>query len=102
MAGHAGQALDHIAAGKGVADEAEAAFGVKAFAVIGDDAGGFLAAVLQRVQAERGDRGSVGMAENAEHAALLAQAVGIRVEFGVRRRREVELKLHRYCVPVAG
>ena len=48
--GHdAGQALDHLAAGEGIADEAEAAFGVKAAAVEGDDAGGLLAAMLKGV-----------------------------------------------------
>jgi hypothetical protein len=30
---------------------------------------------LQGVQPERGDRGGVGMSENAEHPALLVQAV---------------------------
>ena len=45
--GVAGQALDHFAAGEGVADQAEAAFRVEAAAVEGDDAGGFLAAVLR-------------------------------------------------------
>ena len=68
----AGQAVDHVSAGKGVADQAEAALGVETLAVEGDDAGGFLAAVLQRVQAERGDGGGVGMAEDAEHAAFFA------------------------------
>ena len=75
--GAAGQALDHLAAGEGVADEAEAAFGVEAAAVEGDDAGGLLAAMLQGVQAERGDGGGIGMAEDAEHAAFLAQRVAI-------------------------
>ena len=75
--GGAGQAVDHLAAGEVVADEAHAALGVEALAVEGDDAGGLLAAVLQRVQAERGDGGGVGMAEDAEHAAFLAQPVGV-------------------------
>ena len=71
--GHdAGQALDHFAAGEGVADEAEAAFGMEAAAVEGDDAGGFLAAMLEGVQSERGDGGGLGVAEDAEHAAFLA------------------------------
>ena len=78
--GGAGQAVDHLAAGEVVADEAHAAFGVEALAVEGDDAGGLLAAVLQGVQAERCDGGGVGMAEDAEHAALLAEPVGIRIE----------------------
>jgi hypothetical protein len=85
----AGQPVDHLAPREGVADQAEAALGVKAFAVIGDDAGGFLAAVLERMQAERGDGGCVGVSENAEDAAFLAQAVGIRIEFGLNRWREV-------------
>ena len=80
--GVAGQAVDHLAAGEGVADQAEAALGVKALAVEGDDAGGFLAAVLQRVQAERGDGGGIGMAEDAEHAAFLAQPVVVGVAEG--------------------
>ncbi len=48
-------------------------------AVEGDDAGGFLAAMLERMQAERGDGGSVGMAEDAEHAAFLAQPVAVEI-----------------------
>ena len=68
----AGQVIDHFPPREGVADQAEAAFGMEALAVEGDDAGGFLAAMLERVQAERGDGGGVGMAENAEHAAFLA------------------------------
>ena len=68
----AGQALDHFAAGEGVADEAEAALGVEAAAVEGDDAGGLLAAMLEGVQSERGDGGGLGVAEDAEHAAFLA------------------------------
>ena len=86
--GGAGQAVDHLAPGEGVADQAEAALGMEALAVEGDDAGGFLAAMLERVQAERGDGGGVGMAEDAEHAALLAQAVGIRIEFDAVARSE--------------
>ena len=77
---HAGQAVDHLAAGEGVADEPHPPLGMEALAVEGDDAGGFLAAMLERMQAERGDRGGVGMVEHAEHAALLAQPVAINVE----------------------
>ena len=77
--GVAGQALDHLAAGEGVADQAEPPFAVKPRAVEGDDAGGLLAAVLQGVQSERGDGGGLGMAENAEHAAFLAQRVAFEV-----------------------
>jgi hypothetical protein len=77
--GVAGQALDHFAAGKGIADEAEAAFTVETAAVEGDDAGGFLAAMLERVQPERGDGGGLGVAEDAEHAAFLAERVAFEI-----------------------
>ncbi len=77
---HAGQAVDHLAAGEGVADEAHPPLGMEALAVEGDDAGRLLAAMLERVQAERGDRGGVGMAEDAEDAALLAQPVAVKIE----------------------
>ena len=76
--GGAGQSLDHLAAGKSVADEAEAPLGMKPGSVKGDDARGFLAAVLQGVQPERGDGGGFGVAENAEHAAFLAQRVALQ------------------------
>ena len=57
--GRAGQAVDHLAAGEVVADQAHAALGMEALAVEGDDAGGLLAAVLERVQAERRDGGGI-------------------------------------------
>src|SRR5262245_23059905 len=71
----AGQAVDHLAAGEALADEAHAALGMEALAVVGDDAGRFLAAMLERVQPERRDRGGVRVAEHAEDAALLTQPV---------------------------
>ena len=42
---------------------------------IGDDAGGFLAAMLQRMQAERDDGRGVLPAEDAEHAAFVVKMV---------------------------
>ena len=77
---HAGQAVDDLALRKVVADQAETPLGMEPVAVEGDDAGGFLAAMLERMQAERGDGGGVGMAENAEDPAFLAEAVGVQVE----------------------
>ena len=44
-------------------------------AVETDDAGRLLAAVLQRVQAERGHGGGIGHAPDTEHAALLVEFV---------------------------
>ncbi len=76
----AGQPVDHFPFGKSVGDQAEPAFGMEALAVEGDDAGRLLAAVLQGVQPERGDGGGVGMIEDAEDAAFLAQPVGIEIE----------------------
>ena len=76
----AGQALDRRRAGEVVADQAEAALGMEARAVEGDDAGRLLAAVLQSVQAERGDRRGGGMTEDAEDAAFLAQPVAVEIE----------------------
>jgi hypothetical protein len=50
---------------------------VERLAVEGRHAGGFLAAMLQRVQAERAQRrGAVG-APDAEDAAFLMQLVGV-------------------------
>ena len=76
----AGQPVDHVAPRERVADEAEPALGMKALAVVADDAGRFLAAMLERMQAERRDRGGVGMPVDAENAALFAQPVGVEVE----------------------
>ena len=45
----------------------------KRVAVEAGDAGGFLPAMLQRVQAERGDGGGVGDVPDAEDAAFLVQ-----------------------------
>ena len=67
-----------------IADQTQPPLGVEPFAVEGDDARRFLTAVLQRVQPERRQRGGLGMAENAEHAALFVQPVG--VEDRSRRR----------------
>ena len=47
------QPVDHRLLGEGVADQADMALDVELAAVIGDDAGGFLAAMLQRMQPER-------------------------------------------------
>ena len=88
--GGAGQALDHLAAGEGVADQAEPPFGVKPAAVEGDDAGGLLAAMLQGVQSERRDGGGFGVAEDAEHAAFLAQRVAFQIGIAADSRAEVD------------
>ncbi len=73
--GMAGQAADHRLAAEIVADMAERAVAVKDVAVPGDDAGGFLAAMLKRVQAQRGEGRGIGMAGDAEHAALVVEMI---------------------------
>ena len=78
-----GQALDHLAAGEVVTDEPQPPLGMKSPAIERDDAGGLLAAVLERVQAEGGDRRRVRMSEYAEDAALFTQPVAVEVEAGI-------------------
>ena len=81
------QAVDGRGVREMIADQPLPALRVEPHAVESDDAGGLLAAMLQGVQAERGDRGGVGMVENAEDAALLAQSVAVGVEAGLRLAR---------------
>ena len=69
-----------------IANQPLSALRVEPDAVESDDAGGLLAAMLQRMQAERGNGGGVRMVENAEDAALLAQPVAVGVEAVFARR----------------
>ncbi len=62
-----------------VADETHALFGAELLAVEGDDTGGLLAAMLERMQAERRQRRRVRVPQDAEDAALFVQ--GIAIEF---------------------
>ena len=59
---------------------------MEALAVEGDDAGRLLAAMLQRVQAERRQRRGIRMAEDAEHAAFLVQRVAVEIEVRIAAR----------------
>ncbi len=72
-----------LLAGEMIADQAQAALGLEALAVEGDDAGGFLAAVLQGVQAKGGEGCGVGVAVDAEDAAFFAKPVAIEIEIVV-------------------
>ena len=60
-------------------------FGVELAPVEGDDAGCLLAAMLERVQTERGQGCSIRMTENAEHAAFLVELVVLAAIDDVRR-----------------
>ncbi len=75
----AGQALDRALLGKMVADESQSALAVKAAAVKGDDARRLLAAMLERMQAQRGDRRGVGEIEDAKDAAIFAKPVAVEI-----------------------
>ncbi len=71
----AGQPAHDPLAGEGVADQPHFAVGFELPAVVNDHAGGFLAAVLEGVQAKRGMGGGVRVAMNAEDAAFLVELV---------------------------
>ncbi len=60
-----------------VADKAHALFRAELLAVEGDDTGGLLAAMLERVQAERRQRRGIRVPQDAEHAALFVQGIAI-------------------------
>ena len=69
------QPLHHLRLGEIVADQADVALDAELRAVEGDDPRRLLAAMLQRVQAERGQRRRFRVAEDAEDAALLVELV---------------------------
>jgi hypothetical protein len=48
------------------------------FAIVRDEPGRLLTPVLQRVEAERDERRSIGMTPNAEDAAFLVEAVAVK------------------------
>src|SRR5579884_790199 len=73
----AAQPLDDLLRAEIVADQPHAAMRAELLAVIGDDAGRLLAAMLQRVQAERDQRRRLGVAVDAEHPAFFVELFGI-------------------------
>ncbi len=78
--GHvAREARNDFSAGEGIADKTETSFGMEAAIVVGDDAGGFLAAMLKGVKPECGDGGGIRVPEDAEHAALFAERVAVKI-----------------------
>src|SRR5512137_494328 len=56
-------------------DFAHGAMDVELFAVARDDAGGFLAAMLEGIEAEVGEVGGFGMAEDAEDTTLVVEMI---------------------------
>jgi hypothetical protein len=69
------QTVDDALLGEGVADQADMAFDMELAAVIGNDAGRFLAAMLERMQAQCDDGRGILPAENAEHPAFVVEMV---------------------------
>ena len=85
------QAVNHLAASEGIADETKSALGMKSLAIEGNDAGRFLPAMLKGMQAERCYGGGVRMTKNAEYATFLAQAIGVGIERFVGQGHEVSV-----------
>ena len=77
------EAIDNGTPSEMVANKPEASLGVEMVAVETGDAGGFLAAMLERMQPERGQRCGVGVIEDTENAALLVQPVFLEPACGV-------------------
>ena len=73
----AGEAADDLVAVEIPGDMAHRPMRVEMLAVEADDAGGFLSAVLERVEAQRDEARSGVGAPDAEHPALLAELVVI-------------------------
>ena len=95
----AGQRRDHSRVAKVVADQAETAMGMEMAAIEGDDAGQFLAAMLERVQAECGAGRGIGDVPDAENAALLVELVVLRRSQG---HADTLLDPHTFSVPLRG
>ena len=79
-----GEGADHAVLVEGVGDMAHRAVAVEAGAVIAGDAGRFLAAMLERVEAQCGHRGGGVGAPDSEHAAFLAELVVV-IGAGIER-----------------
>src|SRR5579883_2483648 len=77
--GAARQAVDDFLRAEIVADETRTAMRAELLAVIGDDAGRFLSAVLQRMQPERRQGARVGVSPNPEDAAFLVETIRFRI-----------------------
>jgi hypothetical protein len=96
--GMPGQPIDDRRIAEIVADMAVAAVIVELLAVVGDDSGRLLAAMLERMQAERRVRRRVRRAIDAEDAALLVELVVVeRMGGGRRRQARVSGTLDCHC-----
>jgi hypothetical protein len=80
--GPAGQTLGKVRIAEGLSDTAHMAFSVEPLAIETGDPAGFLAAMLQSVQAKGRQTCSLGCAIDAEDPAFQAQTVVIGVPNG--------------------
>jgi hypothetical protein len=76
--GAAAQAFNHLLGAEIVADETLSAMRVELLAVIGDDPGCFLTAMLERVHPERSERRRIGVAIDPEYAAFFVEMIGVQ------------------------
>ena len=76
--GGAGQAREHLGL-KNFLHQAHALFQMQRGAVGGDDAGGFLAAMLQGVETQIGELGGFGVAEDAADTAVIVEVIVVDV-----------------------
>src|SRR5580704_2524344 len=76
--GAAAQAFNHLLGAEIVADETLSAMGVELLAVIGDDPGCFLTAMLERVHPERSERRRIGVAIDPEYAAFFVEMIAVQ------------------------
>ncbi len=88
------QSVHHGSTGKIVAHQAKVPFGVEFATVKRDDARSLLAAVLKRVETERGELRRVLVAEDAEDPALLMELVGVGQGPRSLRARQIVPVLH--------
>ena len=98
---HAGKFGDGILSGEILDDVTKPATHEEIGAVIADDTGGFLSAMLKRMQSERRRRSRIGGVHCAEHAALFAQLVAVRIMEGVGNVHEACPRLDPDGVPMA-
>jgi hypothetical protein len=76
----AGEAVNDLASRKAFANKPLATFGMKSLAVEGNDAGRFLAAMLQGMQAQRRDGSCIRVSDDAKDPTFLAQPITIDVK----------------------
>jgi hypothetical protein len=69
------QPLDNACPGKVVAYEPHSSFWMELLAIVGDDAAGFLTAMLEGMQAERRDRRGFRVPKNTKDPAFLPESV---------------------------